>query len=82
VANWKILVNQWSNDPSFRNELSHHLVFTKNDEEPGCCGELCTENRLLRLIAASLPLSLLGLLAQEGSARALPGIAVLSTSLP
>jgi hypothetical protein len=34
VANWKILVNQWRNEHSFRDELSHHLVFTKNDEEP------------------------------------------------
>jgi hypothetical protein len=34
VANWKILVNQWRNEHSFRHELSHHLVFTKNDEEP------------------------------------------------
>jgi hypothetical protein len=40
VANWKILVNPWSNEHSFRDELSHHLVFTKNDEEPGCRGEL------------------------------------------
>jgi hypothetical protein len=34
VANWKILVNQWRNEHSCRDELSHHLVFTKNDEEP------------------------------------------------
>jgi hypothetical protein len=34
VANWKILVHQWRNEHSFRDELSHHLVFTKNDEEP------------------------------------------------
>jgi hypothetical protein len=34
VANWKILGNQWSNAHAFRDELSHHLVFTKNDEEP------------------------------------------------
>ena len=34
VANGKILVNQWRNEHSFRDELSHHLVFTKNDEEP------------------------------------------------
>jgi hypothetical protein len=31
VADWKILVNQWSNEHAFRDELSHHLVFTKND---------------------------------------------------
>jgi hypothetical protein len=34
VANRKILVNQWRNEHSFRDELSHHLVFTKNDDEP------------------------------------------------
>jgi hypothetical protein len=34
VANWKILVNQWRNEHSFRDELGHHLGFTKNDEEP------------------------------------------------
>jgi hypothetical protein len=33
MANGKILVHQWRNEPSFRDELSHHLVFTKNDEE-------------------------------------------------
>ena len=27
-------MNQWRNEHSFRDELSHHLVFTKNDEEP------------------------------------------------
>jgi hypothetical protein len=31
VANWKILINQQSNEHSFRDELSPHLVFTKND---------------------------------------------------
>jgi hypothetical protein len=41
VANWKILVNQWRNEHSFRDELSHYLVFTKNDEEPGSSDELC-----------------------------------------
>jgi hypothetical protein len=40
VANWKILVNQWRNEHSFRNELSHHLVFTKSDAEPGGCGHV------------------------------------------
>jgi hypothetical protein len=34
VANGKILVNQWRNWHSSRDWLSHHLVFTKNDEEP------------------------------------------------
>jgi hypothetical protein len=34
VADWKILVNQWRNEHSLRDELSHHLVFTKNDDEP------------------------------------------------
>jgi hypothetical protein len=38
VANWKILVNQWRNEHSLRDELNHHLVFTKNDEEPGNFG--------------------------------------------
>src|SRR4029434_999655 len=28
---WKFLVNQWRNEHSPRDELSHHLVFTKND---------------------------------------------------
>jgi hypothetical protein len=36
VADWKTLINQWRNEHSLRDELSHHLVFTKNDEEPGC----------------------------------------------
>jgi hypothetical protein len=31
VANGKILVNQWRHEHSFGDELSHHLVFTKND---------------------------------------------------
>jgi hypothetical protein len=34
VADWKILMNQWRNEHSCRDELSHHLVFTKKDEEP------------------------------------------------
>jgi hypothetical protein len=38
-ADWKILVNQWRNEHSLRDELSHHLVFTKNDEERGGVGE-------------------------------------------
>jgi hypothetical protein len=29
VANWKILVHQWRNEPSFRDQLGHHLAFTK-----------------------------------------------------
>jgi hypothetical protein len=37
---WKILVNQWRNESSSREQLGHHLGFTKSDEEPGCCGEL------------------------------------------
>jgi hypothetical protein len=41
VANWKTLVNQWRNERSFRDELSHHLVFTKSGEEPGSLGEGC-----------------------------------------
>jgi hypothetical protein len=42
VANGKTLVNQWRNEHSLCDELSHHLVFTKNDEEPGSSDELCT----------------------------------------
>jgi hypothetical protein len=38
VATSKILVNQWRNEHSCRDQPSHHLVFTKNDEEPGCSG--------------------------------------------
>jgi hypothetical protein len=34
VADWKILVNQGRNKHSLHDELSYHLVFTKNDEEP------------------------------------------------
>jgi hypothetical protein len=34
VEDWKTLMNQWRNEHSFRDELSHHPVFTKNDEEP------------------------------------------------
>jgi hypothetical protein len=41
VADWKTLINQWRNEHSRRDELSHHLVFTKNDEEPGNFGEVC-----------------------------------------
>jgi len=33
-GDWEILINQWRNEHSFRDELSHDLVFTKNDEEP------------------------------------------------
>jgi hypothetical protein len=36
----KILINQWRNEHSCRDELSHHLVFTKNDEEPGGRGHV------------------------------------------
>jgi hypothetical protein len=45
VADWKILVNQWRNEHSLRDELSHHLVFTKTDEEPCCCDEGWTDTR-------------------------------------
>ena len=31
VEDWQILVNQWRNEHSLRDELRHHLVFTKND---------------------------------------------------
>jgi len=34
VADWKILVNQGRNEHSLHDELSHHLVFTKTDDEP------------------------------------------------
>jgi hypothetical protein len=34
VADWKTLINQWRNEHSLRDELSHHLVFTKSAEEP------------------------------------------------
>jgi hypothetical protein len=40
-VDWNILVNQGSHERSRRDALSRHLVFTKKDEEPGCCGELC-----------------------------------------
>jgi hypothetical protein len=36
VADGKILVNQGRNEHSLHDALSHHLVFTKNDDEPGC----------------------------------------------
>jgi hypothetical protein len=42
VAGWKILVNQGRNEHSLHDELSHHLVFTKNDEEPGNFVEVCS----------------------------------------
>jgi hypothetical protein len=41
VADWKILVHHGRHERSFRDELSPHLVFTKNDEEPGYCDEDC-----------------------------------------
>jgi hypothetical protein len=36
----RLIVNEGRNERSLRNELSHHLVFTKNDEEPGCVGHV------------------------------------------
>ena len=33
----KIRVNQWRNEPSSREQLGHHLGFTKSDDEPQCC---------------------------------------------
>jgi hypothetical protein len=48
VVNWNILVNQWKNEHSLRDELSHHLVFTKNDEEPGSRGHVCLEDSHLQ----------------------------------
>jgi hypothetical protein len=33
VADWEILVDQWRNEHSLRDELSHHLVFTKTDTD-------------------------------------------------
>jgi hypothetical protein len=30
VANSKLLVNQWRNEPSSRDQLGHHLAFTKS----------------------------------------------------
>ena len=32
--NWKILVNQWRNEPSPRYQLGHHPAFTKSAQEP------------------------------------------------
>jgi hypothetical protein len=39
MANWKILVNQWRHEHSIHDELSHYLVLTKSDDEPGCADE-------------------------------------------
>jgi hypothetical protein len=41
VANSKLLVNQWRNEPSSRDQLGHHLAFTKSAQEPekGLCSE-------------------------------------------
>jgi hypothetical protein len=47
AADWKTLMNQWRNEHSCRDELSHHLVVTKNDEEPGCFGEVCASCLIL-----------------------------------
>jgi hypothetical protein len=44
VAHRKFLVNQWSHAHAFRDELSHHLVFTKTDTD----GEVIFQ-RLARL---------------------------------
>ena len=30
----EILINQWRNEHSLRDELSYHMVFTKTDDEP------------------------------------------------
>jgi hypothetical protein len=40
MVNSKLLVNQWRKEPSSRDQLGHHLAFTKSDDDPGCCGEL------------------------------------------
>ena len=36
MANSKILVNQWRNEPSSRDQLGHQLAFTKSAQEPDC----------------------------------------------
>src|SRR5262245_32834612 len=34
VVNWKILVYQWRNGPSPRDQSGHHPAFTKSAQEP------------------------------------------------
>ena len=34
LANSKLLVNQWRNEPSSRDPLGHQLAFTKSAQEP------------------------------------------------
>jgi hypothetical protein len=36
VANSKLLVNQWRNEPSSHHLLGHQLAFTKSAQEPQC----------------------------------------------
>jgi hypothetical protein len=33
MANSKLLINQWRNEPSSRDRLGHHLAFTKSDTD-------------------------------------------------
>jgi hypothetical protein len=41
VTHSKILMNQWRNRTSSRDQLGHQLAFTKTDDEPGNVGEVC-----------------------------------------
>jgi hypothetical protein len=43
VTHSKILMNQWRNRASSRDQLGHQLAFTKTDDEPGNVGEVCRE---------------------------------------
>jgi hypothetical protein len=36
MVNSKLLMNQWRNEPSSRDQLGHHLAFTKSAQEPEC----------------------------------------------
>jgi hypothetical protein len=65
VADWKILVNQWRHEHSLRDEPSHHLGFTKNDEEPGCCGELWRKCSRVPGFTSWSHVSMLGVLHQS-----------------
>jgi len=40
VADWKIIINQGRNEHSLHDWLSHYLVFTKTDDEPGGVGQV------------------------------------------
>jgi hypothetical protein len=54
VAHSKILVNEWRNEPLFRDQLGHQLAFTKSAQEPNGV-KLTSELLLEQLLTQFLP---------------------------